>query len=324
MKPLFNPPLQDILNSFGQQGEFATSAALEAAPLLDLLSLARLAASASGLKGFTCGIINVKSGACPEDCAFCAQSAHYGGNAPVYPFLSPDEILRRVEARLEHHHDYLGLVASGPELTERDFDLLCQSAGLIKSRFDIRLCASIGFLSPARAKALKQAGFTSCHHNLESARGYFPKVCSTHQYEQRVKTIKTASAAGLRTCSGGLFGLGESFEQRCELAALLNELEVDSMPVNFLIPIKGTPLEKQEIIRPDAALRTIAAFRLLNPDKDLVICGGRLEALQGFKNMIFSAGANGLMLGNYLTRQGGAITEDLREMSMLGIMRGNF
>lgn len=320
MKPLFNQQLQDSLSSFSQQGETALLAALANMPLLDLMALARLTASASNLKFFTCGIINVKSGACPENCAFCAQSARHKTNVPLYPFLKPDEILSRVETKLKDHHDYLGLVASGPELTERDFDLLCRSADLITSRFDIRLCASIGSLSPERARALKQAGFTSCHHNLESARGYFHRICATHSYDQRIKTVKAAKAAGLRVCCGGLFGLGESFAQRCELAMQLSELEVDSIPVNFLIPIKGTPLEKQKIIPAEEALRTIAILRLFNSDKDLVVCGGRLDALKSLKNMIFSAGANGVMLGDYLTRRGGAASEDVQEMSVLGIM----
>ena len=320
MKPLFNQQLQDILSSFQQQGETAPFAVFARIPLLDLMALARLTVSSSNLKYFTCGIVNVKSGACPEDCVFCAQSIHYSTNAKIYSFLRPDEILSRVEAKLKDHHDYLGLVASGQALTERDFDQLCQSAHLISSRFDIRLCASIGSLNQEHARALRQAGFTSCHHNLESARGYFSKICTTHQYEQRIETVKTAQAAGLRVCCGGLFGLGESFEQRCELATQLSELKIDSIPINFLIPIKGTPLEKQKIIPPEDALKTIAIFRLLNPDKDLVICGGRLDALKSFKNMIFSAGANGLMLGDYLTRQGGVASEDAQEMSVLGIM----
>ncbi len=319
MKPLFNPHPQDILSSFPQQGGTALFAALAGMPLLDVMALARLTASRANLKCFTCGIINVKSGACPENCVFCAQSARYGTNAPTHPFLKPDEILSRVEAKLREHHDYIGLVASGRALPERDFDLLCRTARLITSRFDVRLCASIGFLSPERAHALQQAGFTGCHHNLESARGYFGQICTTHRYEQRIETVKTARAAGLRVCSGGLFGLGESFAQRCELALELRELAVDSIPVNFLIPIAGTPLEKQTILPPEDALRTIAVFRLFHPGKDLVICGGRLEALKSFKNMIFSAGANGLMLGDYLTRRGGAADEDLREMSTLGV-----
>jgi biotin synthase len=283
------------------------------------MAMARLTTSSASLKNFTCGIINVKSGACPEDCVFCAQSAHYATNIPAYPFLPADEILAKAEAKLNRESlDYLGLVASGAELTERDFDQLCRSARLIQSRFDIRLCASIGLLNSERARALKQAGFTSCHHNLETSSGYFHKICTTHSYEQRLDTVKAAQAAGLRMCCGGLFGLGESFEDRCELAAELNELGVDSIPVNFLFPIKGTPLEKQEIMPPAEALRTISLFRLYNPDKDMVICGGRLEALQSFKNMIFSAGANGLMLGDYLTRQGGRPNEDVWEMSVLG------
>ena len=320
MKPLFNQLPQDILGAFLQQGANPPFSALAETPLLDLMALARLTASSSNLKYFTCGIVNVKSGACPENCVFCAQSAHYNTNVQTYAFLRPDEVLSEVAAKLKDHHDYLGLVASGRALAERDFDLLCRSAHLITSEFDVRLCASIGFLSPERALALKQAGFAGCHHNLESARRYFDRVCTTHQYDQRIETVKTARAAGLRVCCGGLFGLGESFEQRCELALQLKELEVDSIPINFLIPIKGTPLEKQTIIPPEDALRTIAVFRLFNPDKDLVICGGRLDALNSFKNLIFCAGANGVMLGDCLTRQGCILSEDVQEMSVLGIM----
>lgn len=317
---VFNQHVQDILSSFPQQGETAPFAALAEMPLLDVTALARLTASAANLRCFTCGIVNVKSGACSEDCAFCAQSAHYRTNVPVHPFLSPDEILSRVEAKLDIHHDYIGLVASGQALSGRDFDLLCRAARLITSRFNVRVCASAGSLTPERARALKQAGVTSYHHNLESARSHFDRICTSHSYDQRVGTVKAVRAAGLRVCSGGLFGLGESFEQRCELAMQLNELDVDSIPINFLIPIKGTPLEARQRLSPEDALRVIAVFRLLNPAKDLVICGGRVDVLQSFKNMIFSAGANGLMLGDYLTRRGGAVNDDIQEMLTLGVL----
>lgn len=320
MKHIGNRQLQDILTSFLQQDESAPFAAAANMPLLDLMALARLTTAAAKRRCFTCGIINVKSGACPEDCVFCAQSVHHAANAPIYPFLKPDELLFRVEAKLAAPHDYLGLVASGRALSERDFDRLCRSAQMITSRFAVRLCASIGSCGPERAGALKQAGFTSCHHNLETAPGYFDRICTTHTCAQRVETVRAARAAGLRVCSGGLFGLGETFEQRIELAMLLKELDVDSIPVNFLIPIEGTLLEKQAPLPAQEALRTIALFRLVHPDKDIVICGGRTHVLQSCKNMIFSAGANGVMLGDYLTRQGGVVSEDMREMLILGVL----
>lgn len=316
-----NRSLENISKQIMQFPQLNAPDLLENMPLRALLGMSSLVTSALPCKNFTCAIINVKSGACSENCAFCAQSGHYTTNNLAYPFLRPHEILTKVEAKLQQTPlDYLGLVSSGQALTDDDFNLLCQSAKLILSRFRIRLCASVGFLTPQRARALKQAGFTSYHHNLETARSYFNKICTTHHYQQRLDTIKVAKAAGLRVCCGGLFGLGESFKQRCELAAQVHELAVDSIPINFLIPIKGTPLENQKNISPAEALRTIATFRLFNPEKDLVICGGRLEALKSLKNMVFSAGANGLMLGDYLTRKGGEICEDLWEMSMLEVI----
>ena len=317
----FNRSLKHIYKQAMQFQQLNTPDLLENMPLMTLLGMSSLVTSTLPCKNFTCAIINVKSGACTENCAFCAQSAHYTTNNLAYPFLQPQQILAKVEAKLQQTQlDYLGLVSSGPALTDDDFNLLCQSAKLIHSRFRIQLCASVGFLTPQRARALKQAGFISYHHNLETARSYFNKICTTHHYQQRVDTIKVAKAEGLRVCCGGLFGLGESFKQRCELAAQVHELAVDSIPINFLIPIKGTPLENQKTISPAEALRTIAMFRLFNPGKDVVICGGRLEALKSLKNMVFSAGANGLMLGDYLTRKGGEICEDLWEMSMLEVI----
>ena len=180
MASLCTRSMENILARLARLQHLKTLAELETLPLLDLMAMARLAASSSACKNFTCGIINVKSGACSEDCIFCAQSAHYTTKALTYPFLHPDLIASQVEAKLQQNpFDYLGLVASGPELTDRDFEQLCQSASLIHSRFAIRLCASIGFLRPERALALKQAGFTSCHHNLESAKSYFSQICTT-------------------------------------------------------------------------------------------------------------------------------------------------
>lgn len=311
--------MQEISQQVTQIHELKNPELLETLPLMTLLDAARLAMTGRARKNFVCSIINVKSGACSENCTFCAQSVHYTTSAQTYPFLRPSEILAKVAAKLEQGPlDYLGLVSSGRALSSNDFELLCQSAQLIRSRFNVRLCASVGFLSRERAQALQQAGFSSFHHNLETARSHFGHVCTTHQYEDRLASIKAAQSAGLRVCCGGLFGLGENFAQRCELALQLQELGVNSIPLNFLIPIKGTPLEKLPVMAPAEALRTIAVFRIFNPDKDLVVCGGRLEALQSFKNMIFSAGANGLMLGDYLTRKGGALAEDIWEMQVLG------
>lgn len=284
--------------------------------LLDLMALARLTAGKS-LSPFTCGIINIKSGRCGEDCSFCSQSSHYNSNVVNYPMMGIDGILRRLEALLALGVRYVGLVASGGQLNDRDFSKLLRAARVIGTNYEVKLCASIGFLDESRAAQLKEAGFCSCHHNLEAAPDFFPKLCGSHSFEARIDTIKIAKKAGLRVCSGGIFGAGESWEHRLDLALLLKELEVDSTPLNFLMPIEGTPLGEREPLSPAEALRIIALFRLVNSTADLVICGGRELALKSLKSLVFSAGANGIMIGDYLTAKGSLPDSDLMEMAAL-------
>jgi len=287
---------------------------------LDLMALARLTAAEA--RPFTCAIINVKSGRCGEDCVFCAQSAHYNTGLADYPMLSLEAVLSRAERAAEWGCRYLGLVASGARLNADDFHRLMKMAETLVARFDLKLCASVGALDPDRAAALKSAGFTSCHHNLEAGPGFFSRLCTTHSLDSRIETVKAAGRAGLRVCSGGLFGLGESWTDRLELAELLNSLEVDSIPINFLMPIAGTPLGAPRPLPAAEALRLIALMRLINPNRDIVICGGREAALGPLKNMCFSAGANGLMIGDYLTAKGSAPAGDLAELSALEMMKG--
>lgn len=285
--------------------------------LLDLMALARLTAAGNARRHFTCAIINVKSGRCGEDCAFCAQSGHYNTGVAIYPMMPVADILDEAEKRAGWGIDYLGLVASGGRLGDKDFHHLLTSAEEIKKRFDLKLCASVGALEPGRAMALKSAGFTSCHHNLETGPGFFSRVCGTHSFAARVETVKAAQKAGLRTCSGGIFGLGENWNDRLELAELLNSLKVDSIPINFLMPIPGTPLGGRAPLPAAEALRLIALTRLANPQKDIIICGGRETALGPLKNMGLIAGANGLMIGDYLTATGSALKSDLADLAAL-------
>jgi len=287
--------------------------------LPELLAAAGAMASACAGPMFCCGIINAKSGNCPEDCRFCAQSRHYGGNAPVYPLLPRETLLRQAESFAAAGLLYMGIVTSGVSPSPRDFEQICETGHHIRARVGIRLCASLGLLRPQQANALRQAGFSCCHHNLETARSCYASVCTTHSYKHRVQTVKHAKMAGLRVCSGGIFGLGETWAQRFELASLLQELDVDSIPVNFLIPIPGGPFAEHPPMPAWEALAVIALLRLMHPERDIICCGGRTQVLQQCEALLFAAGANGLMTGNYLTTEGKPFQHDKALLEALGI-----
>lgn len=287
--------------------------------LLDIMAAARVAASRGASRPFTCAVLSAKSGRCPENCAFCAQSMHHGGNAPVRPLIGEDEALFHAERLAGAGVDYLGLVTAGTRPEDADFARLCRMGRRIAARVDIRLCASLGLLSPGQAMELKGSGFTSCHHNLETSRSHYPAVCTSHAYEERVETVENASRAGLRVCSGGIFGIGETWEQRLELSAELAELGVDSIPINYLIPIPGTPLADAAPLSSSEALALIAMLRLMHPDRDILICAGRVERLGRYSPLLFAAGANGLMVGDCLTVKGGPLELDRALLNDLGL-----
>lgn len=252
-----------------------------------------------------CSIINAKSGRCPENCAFCAQSAHARTEAPVYPLKSVEEMVAGArQAAAEGSHCY-GIVTSGTRVTPgAEFDRICAALGQIRTATRLDPSASLGILDAATATALAAAGCVTYHHNLETARSFFPEICTTHDYEDDVHTVRVAKAAGMKVCCGGIFGLGESLEQRVELAFTLRELEVDSVPLNFLNPIQGTRLENARHLTPLDCLRIIALFRYALPTKRISVCGGREPNLREFQSWIFMAGASGTMIGNYLTTKG--------------------
>jgi biotin synthase len=284
----------------------------------DIYALARLSLSASGATPFTCGIINAKSGRCSEDCAFCAQSAHHGADSPVYGLVEADALLRRAEALAERGARYMGIVISGAAPSERDFAALCEAPERISRRVPIKLCASFGLLTAEQARRLKQAGYAGYHHNLETSRDWYGRVCTTHAFERRLETVRNAAAAGLRVCSGGIFGLGESWADRISLAETLAALGVDSLPLNFLTPIKGTPLQQQPRLSPAEALDCLALFRLMHPARDIVVCGGRAAVLGDWDKALFVAGANAMMIGDYLTTKGGGADADRELLALWG------
>ena len=290
---------------------------------LDLHAAARVAASVAGAEIFTCGIINAKSGRCAEDCSFCAQSAYHATSTPVYGLVAEDRLLRRAEQLSGSGARFMGIVISGTAPTAGDFERLCEAAARIRSRVPIELCASFGLLTKEQALVLKQAGYASYHHNLETAPSWYGRVCTTHPFESRITTVKNARSAGLRVCSGGIFGLGEGWEHRLELSGILHDLDVDSIPINFLTPIRGTPLEKAPTLPVEDALDTVALFRLLHPGRDVVVCGGRSTVLGEWDRSLFHCGANGIMIGDYLTTKGSGLEEDLGYLRTLGVDGSN-
>lgn len=260
-----------------------------------------------------CSIVNAKSGRCMENCAFCAQSAHHSSSPPVYPLKSKEEIVDEAQkADAEGNHCF-GIVTSGtkPEQGE-EFDNILEAIREIKKRFTIEPSASLGLLNEEMAAQLADAGCVTYHHNLETARSFFPNICTTHEYEEDVETVRLAKAAGMKVCCGGILGLGESPEQRIELAETLSELDVDSVPLNFLNPIEGTPLEGHRSISPLDCIRTIILFRYFLPNKPISVCGGREPNLREMQSWMFMAGASGTMIGNYLTTSGRSKDVDLQ------------
>lgn len=273
--------------------------------------LGAAAAVSSRAPAFSCGIINAKSGRCSEDCSFCAQSCYHKTDAPVYALVSEEMLYAHASRLAEAGVMRMGIVTSGSRPSQRDFDSLCRAVQRIRESVNIQLCASLGVLNAGQAGMLKDAGVTSYHHNLETGRSFYPQVCTTHSYELRVDTVKSAKAAGLRVCSGGLFGLGERWEHRLELSETLQELDVDSIPVNFLMAVPGTRLQNAPCISTAEALGLISLLRLMHPERDIVLCGGRGKTLGEWDRLAMLAGANGIMVGDYLTTKGCHFGRDL-------------
>jgi biotin synthase len=281
----------------------------------------------SGNRVNLCGIINAKSGRCGEDCAFCAQSSRHRAELSIYSLIEAPEILKQSRAFFEKGVQEFSIVTSGKSLHSREeLSEILNTLTALKKEGLVSRCASLGILPAGVMARLRDAGLDKYHHNLETARSHFPSICTTHDYEEDIATIEAASNAGLKVCSGGLVGLGETRPQRVELAETLRSLPVGSIPINFLTPIPGTPLEGQDDLTPMECLKIIAVFRLMMPEKDIYICGGREHNLREFQSWIFMAGANGLMVGNYLTTAGRSMDLDLQMLKDQGLefgVRGN-
>lgn len=302
--------------------------ALEIAALTDPSELASLYATAEAVrrefKGAfvnTCGISNAKSGRCPEACSFCSQSAHYSTDAPKYQLKDVETLRAEARQAWENGVREFSLVASGRAMTRRDeLDTIKEAVSAIREDTGMQTCASLGLMGREALAELQAAGLQAVHHNLETARSFHDRIVSTHSYDEEVDTIRAAKSLGMYTCCGGIFGMGESWAQRVELAMELRELDVDSVPINFLNPRPGTPLETQADLTAEDCLKIIALYRLVLPTKDLIVCGGRAIHLGKRQAEVFRAGANGVMLGNYLTTAGRPAEEDLAMLAAEGLV----
>lgn len=267
-----------------------------------------------------CSIINAKSGRCPENCAFCAQASVHATNAPVYPLVDEDQIVACAKSAEQNGARCYGIITSGTGIKSgEELDRICRSLRRIRQETSIEPSCSLGILDFDTAQLLKDAGMVTYHHNLETSRSFFPNICTSHDYEDDVNTVRAVKQAGLRICCGGIFGLGENFSHRVEMAETLRDLDVDTVPINFLNPVEGTRLEAANFLTPMECLKIIAIYRFMLPDKALTVCGGREKNLRELQSWIFLAGASGMMTGNYLTTPGRDPEQDRQMLTDLGL-----
>ena len=265
-----------------------------------------------------CAIYNARSGKCSENCVFCAQSGHYRTDIMISDIPSVSSVLSYARMVESYGVKRFSLVTSGKGISDKDLKRLTVLYRHLKENTQLSLCASHGIITLEQAKKLEESGVSRYHHNLETGEHYFPKICTTHTYKERLNTIKNARKAGLEICSGGMVGLGESLEDRIELALTLKELSVKSIPVNVLMPVKGTPMQNNAIMNDTDFLRTVALFRYINKDAVIRFAGGR--TLFNIKTQMQSlkCSFNGMMVGNYLTREGTEIKSDINRLEKHG------
>ena len=268
-----------------------------------------------------CFIINAKSGNCNMNCRFCSQSGFNSTEIERYPFMSSEQLEEIVDGWQPYPVGRCGIVTSGGALTDADVEKLAQfiEKHLASGKKRPQICGSLGRLKERAITRLKQAGLTRLHHNLETCESFYPNICTTQTWRDRLDTVHQAREHGLSVCSGGLFGLGESWEDRITFALELKREGIRNIPMNFLYPHPGTPMAKQPVMPPEEALRIIALFRHILPDATLRICGGRVSVLKERQYEMFAAGANAFMTGNYLTIPGAGIEADMAQLEKLGL-----
>lgn len=270
-----------------------------------------------GNKFSICTIINGKSGRCSENCKYCAQSIYFKTNIEEYDLLGEDIIKNSAKSNYEQGVHKFSIVTSGKRMSVDSIDNLCDIYRGIRRDIPIELCASHGLLGYEELKKLRQAGVIRYHNNLETSKSYFKNICTTHSFDEKIETIKNAKLAGLEVCSGGIIGLGETMEDRIDMAFTLRELEVNSVPINILNPIKGTPLENQKPLSYDEIIKTIALMRFILPRAEIRLAGGRaLLSDKGFEAL--KSGINACISGDMLTTSGIKTEEDIEMIKKLG------
>lgn len=260
-----------------------------------------------------CSIINGRSGRCPENCKFCAQSAHHHTNCEVYEFLPEDQIVEACKFNESQGVHRFSIVTAGKALTGEEFEKAIHAYERMHAECKIDLCASMGFLSAEQLHRLHEAGVNSYHHNIETSKRNFPNVCTTHTYDQKIETLKMVKKEGMYVCSGGIIGMGETWEDRIDMAVSLSEVEADSIPINALMPIKGTPYENLAPLTEEDILRTIAIFRYINPKADIRLAAGR-ALLTNDGEIAFQSGASATITGDMLTTVACATIKSDKEM----------
>lgn len=265
-----------------------------------------------------CTIINARSGRCGENCKYCAQAACHHTDCDEYGFLPKEEIMKVAKADQDAGANRFSLVTSGRALTGKDFEKALDTYQEMHKTLTIDLCASHGILSQEQFHRLVQTGVTSYHHNIETSRRYFPQICTSHTYDDRIRTIKAAQAEGLCVCSGGIIGMGETWQDRLDMAFELQGLGIESIPINALMPIPGTGMEGRPSLPPEDILRTIAIFRFINPTANIRLAAGRKLLPDNGKSALLT-GASASITGNMLTTSGTTIAEDMEMLAELGL-----
>ena len=265
----------------------------------------------------TCSILNGKSGLCTENCKYCAQARGHKTGVEEYPLLTVDRIVEEGLQTAEAGVDRFSVVTSGVRVSDAEVDVLCRAYAKIHEQSDIQLCASHGLINYEQFLRLKEAGITRIHNNLETSRRFFPRVCTTHTYDDKIETIRAAQKAGLEICSGGIIGMGEEMSDRLDMAFELRDLGVESIPVNVLMAIPGTPLQDQPLLPEPEILRTIALFRLINPTANIRLAGGR-NSMTDCGRLALHTGANASITGNMLTTSGNTVEEDFEMFTKAG------
>ncbi len=265
-----------------------------------------------------CSLINAKSGLCSEDCKFCSQSSRYKTGCKVYPLVSVEKMVRAAKAARHAGAHNFCIVISGEGPTRKEFDKIKKAVARINKEVGIKVDCSLGSLEIGMVKELKGLGIDRYNHNLETSQDFYKNICTTHPYENRLSMVGMLKDVGLEPCCGGIIGLGETPEERLKLAFSLKELGIKCVPINILNPRKDTPLEHVEPLSPIETIKTIAIFRLVLPRAIIKVAGGREYGLRDLQSMAFSAGANGMIIGGYLTTEGRSVAEDLQMARDLG------